>query len=413
MNQPKWARLLFLSAPLLILSVGVVFLAGCGDFWQAPADTSTTTTCTTNCSTATSGNFYILNAGTAPGIVGASLATGTLTAISGSPWTLANEGTPYSMAIAPDGSFLIVSTTSGVLSYPISDGVLGTPVVVSTDETAEAVQVDTTSSWLLEAIPETAGVTIAAIPINSTTGAGTGTEQTASFPVINASVQPNRMVVSGDDVRIFVSLGAGGTLVVPFNETVSAGSNPIGTTATTIGVVTASGGSALSVGVDPGATPRLFYIGEVLGSGGTTGGLRVFNYSSLGSSTLTQATGSPIASGGLGPNFILPDASGDYVYVANGEGTTSAGNITGFTITASTAATPTYTVATDTSTAAGVQPLGLAEDSSDTFIFEVGTLGSPYFDSYTFDSTTLGQLDSQVDSTTAAGSIAIVAAPVP
>ncbi|HEY1901820.1 MAG TPA: hypothetical protein VGG56_05285 [Terracidiphilus sp.] len=411
MKQPKWARLLFLSAPLLILSACVVALVGCGNFWQAPADTSTTTTCTTNCSTATGGNFYILNAGTTPGIVGDSIIGGVLTPISGSPWTLASEGTPYSMAIAPDGSFLVVSTTSGVLAYPISDGVLGTAVVVSQDETAEAVQVDTTSSWLLEAIPATAGVTIAAIPINNTTGAGTGTEQTASFPVTSAALQSNKMVISGDDAHIFVSLGAGGTIVVPFNEAVTAGSNPIGSKGTIIAVATASGGSALSVGVDPGATPRLFYIGEVLGSGGTTGGLRVYNYSSLASSTLTQATGSPIASGGLAPNFILPDASGDYVYVANGEGTASAGNITGFTITASSATTPTYTVATDTSTAAGVQPLGLAEDSSSTFVFEVGSLGSPYFDSYTFDSTTLGQLDAQIDSTTAAGSIAIVAAP--
>lgn len=61
--------------------------------------------------------------------------------------------------------------------------------------------------------------------------------------------------------------------------------------------------------------------------------------------------------------------------------------------------------------AAGVQPLGLAEDSTGTFVLTVGTLGSPYFDSYTFDTTTTGQLDSQITSTTAAGSIAIVAAP--
>ena len=172
-----------------------------------------------------------------------------------------------------------------------------------------------------------------------------------------------------------------------------------------------SSGSALSVGVDPGTSPRLFYIGETLaGSGGATGGLRAFNYSSLSSGTLTQATGSPIPSGGLAPNFILPIASGDYVYVANGQGT-SAGNVTGFTITASSGASPVYTVATGTSTAAGVQPLGLAEDSTHTFVFEVGSQGSPYFDAYTFDSTTLGQLDSQITATTAASSVAIVAAP--
>jgi hypothetical protein len=41
----------------------------------------------------------------------------------------------------------------------------------------------------------------------------------------------------------------------------------------------------------------------------------------------------------------------------------------------------------------------------------VGSSGSPYFDSYTFDSTTAGKLDSLTTSTSPATSIAIVAAP--
>lgn len=399
MKYGKWARLLFVAAPLLI-----GFGAGCGDFWQAP---NTTTTCTTNCTTATSGDFYILNAGSTPQVVGESIVTGTLTAIAGSPWTL--EATPYAMAIAPNGDFLMVSTTSGVFAYPITSGALGTGTVVSSDQ-AFAIGVDATSSWLLEAIPGTAGVTIGAIPINSTTGAISGTEQTASYTVANAAVQPGKMAISGDNANIFVALGAGGTIVVPFNATVTTGSNPLGSRGSIVPVAT-SGGSALSVAVDPGTTPRLFYVGETLAdAAATSGGLRAFNYSSL-TTTLTQATGSPVASGGLAPNFILPDSSGDYVYVANGTGATSAGNVTGFTITASGTTTITYSLAADAVTAAGVQPLGLAEDSTSTFVMAVGSLGSPYFDAYTFDATTLGQLDSQLTSTTAVNSIAIVAAP--
>jgi hypothetical protein len=53
----------------------------------------------------------------------------------------------------------------------------------------------------------------------------------------------------------------------------------------------------------------------------------------------------------------------------------------------------------------------MALDSTGSYIFEVGSTGSPYFDAYTFDVTTTGQLDSQFTSTTAASSIAIVAAP--
>ncbi len=311
--------------------------------------------------------------------------------------------TPYSIAMAPNGNFLAVSTaSSGVYSFPITNGKLGTGVQVSQDQ-AYSVQIDTTSSWLVEAIPASGGVTLSAIPINTTTGVNTGNALAASFAVTSAALQQNRMIVSGDDKFVFVALGAGGTLVAPFN---SNNPFPSGVNGISIPLVNSSG-SALSVAVDPGTTPGLFYIGETLASGGTTGGVRAFNYSSL-SGTLTQATGSPIASGGLAPNFILPVASPYYVYVANGAGTSTAGNITGFAITVSGS---TYSIAAGGTVATGIQPLGLALDSTDAWVLEVGSSGSPYFDAYTFDSTTTGQLDSQVTSTTSSGAIAIVAAP--
>jgi hypothetical protein len=71
----------------------------------------------------------------------------------------------------------------------------------------------------------------------------------------------------------------------------------------------------------------------------------------------------------------------------------------------------TTALTTGSTVAAGAQPLGVAEDSTHSWIFEVGSSGSPYFDAYTFDATTTGQLDSQITSTSAATSIAIVAAP--
>lgn len=154
-----------------------------------------------------------------------------------------------------------MSTTTGTYAYPISSGVLGTAIVVSTDQ-AYAIQIDATSSWLVEAIPGTGGVQISAISINSTTGAfNTGSAvQTASFAVANAAVQQNKMAISQDNNYVFVALGAGGTIVVPFN---SSAPFPSGITAYTIPVANASG-SALSVAVDPSSTPRLFYIGETL-----------------------------------------------------------------------------------------------------------------------------------------------------
>jgi hypothetical protein len=365
---------------------------------------SSTSSCSN--SAGTSGDFYILNAGTTPQIAGDSIVSGVLTAISGSPWAVV--GAPYSMAIAPNGNFLCVSTTSGVFAYPISNGTLGTAVQVTQDQ-AYAIQVDWSDSWLVEAIPATGGVTLSAVPISSTTGASTGSEVTASFAVTDAALQPNRMVISRDNANVFLALGTGGTIVVPFNPSAPL---PAGIQAKTIPVAN-TGGSALSVAVDPSSTLRLFYIGETLADpAGNSGGLRAFTYASLSTSpvSLVPATGSPIATGGLAPNFILPVSTPSFVYVANGTGAGTAGNVAGFEVTASGS---TYTISTGSSVAAGVQPLGLAEDSTNDFVMAVDSLGSPYFDAYTFDATTTGQLDSTVTSTTAASFTAIVAVPAP
>ena len=105
MKVGGWACLLLAAAP---------FVAGCGDFWQPPNKTKTTT-CTTNCS-ASSGDFYLLNAGATPQIVGESIVSGTLTALSGSPTDLSTGVIPTAMAIAPNGNFLVVSTSGGIIS---------------------------------------------------------------------------------------------------------------------------------------------------------------------------------------------------------------------------------------------------------------------------------------------------------
>jgi hypothetical protein len=370
-----------------------------------------------SCSSAsdTSGNFYLLNDGTTngstPEIVGKSIKSGALSSISGSPWALSSVGTPYSAVVAPNGKFLLVSTSNGVYTYLIKGGTLDDPVLVAQDE-AYAIQIDSTDSWLIEELQGTNSVTFNAVPIDPTTGKYTsGTTRTVSIDVTNADVQPNRMVLSPDNTKVFAALGTGGTIVVPFS---SGTPFPNGVSATKIPVVNSNYGSALSVAVDPKS--RLFYIGETsvitsTSSSGTStsGGLRAFPYASSTSSSPSNISGSPIASGGggLAPNFILPEASGNYVYVANGNGQET-GNITGFAITGSNS---TYTISAGSTVDAAVQPVGLAEDSNDTYILAVSKTQSPYLEAYTFDSTT-GELSSQITSSdTSYASIAVVAAP--
>jgi len=357
------------------------------------------------CSTAasTSGNFYILNSSISSGstntIAGYYISASALKAISGSSYTL--NGVGYAVAMAPNGKFLCVSSTDGVYAYPITNGALGTGVVV-TQDLAYSIQIDSTNSWLLEAVPYpggSGGVTLNAVNINSSNGTKilNSSIPTAGFTVANAYLPLGQMVISPDNKFIFVALETGGTIVVPFNS-----SNPLPTGVTYTYISADNGGSVLSVAVDPSSTPRLFYIGQSLGdTTGKTGGLRAFNYASLPS--ISEISSSKIASGGLVPNFILPVATPDYVYVADGTG-----SITGFSVTGSGSS---YTLATGSTVTAGDEASGMALDSTGSYVFEVSWSGSPYFDAYTFDSNTTGQLDSQVTSTAPANSIAVVAAP--
>ncbi len=399
MSQGKWLRLWLAAAP---------FAAGCAGFWNPPATTSSTG-CTTNCTTASSGNFYILNGGTSPQVAGEVIGSGKLTAISGSPWSLSQFVTPYAMAFAPGGNFLYVSTISGVYVFPLSNGALQTAsaALVSSDTSALAIAVDTSGKWLIEALQGQNAVTLAAVPLNTSTGgfAGSG-EVTATYPVNNAAVRNGQIAVSPDDAHVFVALGQGGTLAAPFNAGVSAGGNPFSNTAVTIPTASSSG-SALSVAVDPGGA--LFYIGETLAASSgasTTGGIRAFTLASLGG-TLVAASGSPIPSGGTAPNAILPASSGSIIYVANGNGTSSAGNITSFSITSSNS---TYTIATGSTIAAGTQPISLAIDSTGTFLLAVNSSGTPELSTYTFGATA-GSLTAQITANTGASPMQILALP--
>ena len=174
-----------------------------------------------------------------------------------------------------------------------------------------------------------------------------------------------------------------------------------------------SGGSALSVAVDP--TSRIFYIGET--NINSTGGLRVFNYSSLGTAiprtTPSEITGSPIASGGLSPLAILPFSSGEYVYVANGTGNTSFGNIAWFPITAT---GTTYSIAAGKTIASGVYPDGLAEDTDGNFVFAVSSGGStssgdPDLEAYTISTGALTAAIQAKTGTDPVGAVAVAALP--
>jgi 6-phosphogluconolactonase (cycloisomerase 2 family) len=371
----------------LALALAAAFsLTGCSGFWDAPSGGGG--------NKPISGNIYVLNAQTSQ-IAGYSVSTtGTLVALTGSPYNLPSPALPNpGITISPNNLFLYVGTVNGIYLYNIASNgslSLGNSSGPISNDQAVSLQVDSTNSWLVNV--SAAAPYVYAIPISPTTGTITANkEQFAQLPA--ATVR--QVAISSDNTFVFVAMGTGGTAVIPFT---AANTNPIGTQ--TIIPVVNTGGSALSVAVDPlgqpgQTTPRLFYIGETAAvTGANSGALRVFNWS-----TFKEISGSPMASSGLAPYAILPKSTGDYVYVVNRQTSTgSTGVIAGFSIATN---DTTYSLTPLGSTFnSGTNPQEAVEDSTGAYVFAVNIGGNPDLSGYTFSTTNPGYLVSAVSSPT-------------
>ena len=391
----RWACVFLAALP---------FLTGCKGFWDVPGTSGGGGGGTTS-TTLSSGDFYILDKGaTASQILGYSIVSGKLTALSGSPYTV--TGVAYDIAMSPTGSYLYVSSTAGVYIYTINSttGALTQGAQISQDTIAQAIRVDPTGAWLIEAL---ATGSLNAIPITSTGGFdNSGIRVLQQVAMIGIQVQ--QMAISPNGSLIAVALGSSGTQLFPFTPAATA--NPIGGALSPAIAVknTAGAGASVAVAMDPQS--RFLYIGETAAFPSSTtnsGGLRAFtiNASPLG---VTELATSPYASGGTGPHAIRPNAAGDFVYVASWQGS-SAGLVTPFQVSSS---GTTYTLTAQTNTAAtGAEPMALAEDNLAHFMLAASSAGNPAFSAYTFDTTTIGKLNLTNTDSTATDPIAIVTTP--
>jgi 6-phosphogluconolactonase (cycloisomerase 2 family) len=344
-----------------------------------------------NSSATSSGNFYILNSTT---ISGYSITTGALTALTNSPYALPAGVTPLAIAVDPTGSFLYVSSNAGIFLYDIGAGgalTLAQSGSVLGDLLAYAIKVDSTGNWLLDASGQGS---LFAYPINSKTGIPSATNTPPSVSLAAVSVQ--QMAFSADNNLIAVAEGSAGTQMFTFTA---------GNTTSPFATVYKVPIKGVAVAVAFSPQTSFLYIGETgdFSSSTDSGGLRILPITS--DVPGSEPTASPYPSGGTGPHSILAATNG-YVYVANWVGT-SFGNITPFLLNAS---GPTLTLQSN-SPATGVQPYGVVEDSSDSFVLAVSYQGNPEFNAFTFDATTTGQLDSSLTGSTGANPIAIVAVP--
>lgn len=371
MKIGKWARLFLAALPLL---------AGCKGFWDVPSGSGGSGGGGT-----ASGVFYVLNQKTAQlaGFTFAANAT-SLTAVTNSPYTLG--AAPYAVAISPTGGFLYLSTPVGIYAYSIASGgaltILNSGQPISSDF-AFTMQVDPSGSWLIESISGIAAVN--AIPLDSTTGLLlTGaSEQSVALPTGATAIQQLTITPSGSkNPYVFVAMGSTGIAAIPFTST---NNDPFGTVSTIKAINSTGGDTAIAVDL----SRSLLYVGETVAVSGTQpGGLRVFTIGA--NSTFTEITGSPYATGGIGPSAILPTTN--YVYVANKAVTGSnSGNITGFAITLTGTV---YSLTSVSTISAGASTVGLAEDSTGTYLLAVNASGTPDLSAFTFDTTTAGKLDS-------------------
>jgi len=360
----------------------------------------------------TSGYFYVLNYGTLTGtnptpasIAGFQVVKSVLTAIPNGSVSLGAGAQPSAITVSPNNKFLYVSSVAtGINVFPIgTNGSLGTTTGTISNGFVQSMQVDSTNQWLLTLSPgATLGTAIlAAFPLNKTTGQ-LNNGATAQFVTLTGS--PQQLVISPNNSYVFAAMGGGGTDEAPFNANVT-NSTPLGA-AVNIPLSTSGSVSANAVAVDP--TTRFLYIAETNAlpnsPDGNTGGLRLFHIVTSPFS-LTEITDNkaPFASGGIAPSSILPDALGDFVYVANKTvNNLTNGNITGYSILSNSTGTNfsvTQLVNSPFSVALGIGTAALVEDSTRSFVISVNTGTTTSTSStnadlaiFPFDTTNLGSL---------------------
>jgi len=359
-----------------------------------------TTSTTGNCSSAsgTSGVFYVLNQETNQ-VVAKKIASGALTTISSVTLPTAH---PNAIAVAPNGNFLYVSTSGGIYLYTIeSNGAiqLGNGGSVISQDLANTMQVDSTNSWLVDAV--SGSTQLAAIAINSSTGVLASTSESEQYFTggLHAST-PVQLAISPSSCTncyVFVALGDGGIEAIHFY---SGNTNPFGS-AVLQGRLNSGGDNAIAV--DP--SNRLLYVGEAdaLPSATQSGGLRVFTISSSG---ITELGGSPYSSGGTGPITIVPTSDGSYVYVGNQSVSgKSTDNIASFSV------TTTALTSISTATTGPTGPLAMAADSTGDYLMAVDFEGSPDLQIYTMSAGTLSSAFTSTTGTDPVQAVAIAAAP--
>ena len=337
---------------------------GCAGFWVYPGATNGSSTTPTN------DYVYVANA-TALTVSGFALGTGTLTAVTGTPYSLGFS--PTAVAVNPANSILFVAGNAAIYAFAIdpstgalsalnSGGAVGYAAVASMDISPDG-------QWLF-ALDQN-NISLEEFQINSSTGVLTQ-DTPITYPVPSgATVVAQGVKFAPNGGYLFLALGTAGDVVYPFNTSSGALYVPL-----SLSLGAASNNSDNALAVSPDST--LLFIAR----SGPAGGLAVYTIGSGGS--LAQVNGSPFTAG-TQPYSVAVNAAGTDVYVANRGGNT----ISGFSI----ASGGSLTVLSGSPYQSGTAVTALAVDSTGDYLLAAANGGSPDLTMYSYDSATAGKLD--------------------
>jgi 6-phosphogluconolactonase (cycloisomerase 2 family) len=342
----------------------LLLATGCSDFFP-PVSLSSG-------SGGSSGTDYVYVANATTGDVAAySVASGALTAVSGSPFSLGF--TPSAIVVNPANSIVFVAGTSGgtgfINAYSIGTG--GVLKLLQSNSVGLAspvsMEVSPDGQWLIGL--DANGLSIDEYSINSTSGQLT-LASGATYAVSGATVVPRAIKISPNAAYVFVALGTAGDLVFAFN--------------TTTGVLTSS--QQLKIGTNESdnalaVSPATSYL--YIARSGTNGGLAVYSIGSGGA--LTAISGSPFAAGSQ-PFSVVINSGGTDVYVANQLDST----ISGYSISSTKGGLTALSGSPYTNSS---EPTVLAIDNTGKYLLAASHAGSPDLSLYSFDSTVTGKLD--------------------
>jgi 6-phosphogluconolactonase len=348
---------------------------GCGNFFVYPG------TATSSGTGSTAGDYvYVANANTStPSLAGFAVGTGTLTAVSGSPYSL--DFIPTAVAVNPADSIVFVAGSNGIdgfiNSYSIGSSGELTLLVSNNTGSASEVSIDVSpdGQWLmgLDANGSSIGEAIVdEYQINSSTGQltqGTGTSYTYTGTP-TPTIVPRQIKFAPNGAYVFAAVGTAGDLVFPFTTSTGVFSTPL-----SLSLGTSSTASDNALAVNP--TSTTLYIAR----SGTNGGMAVYTIGSGGS--LSEISGSPLTAGNQ-PFSVAVNFAGTDVYVANQLDSTISEYSIGST--GAVAALSPATVTTESAARA------LAVDRSGDYLLAIANGGSPDLSMYSYSTTTAGEL---------------------